>query len=630
MNYLSVENLTKSFGERVIFKDLTFGIDRGDKVAIVAKNGTGKSTLLKIVCGLDAADSGRVVFRNDIRVDYLQQAENFNPEKTIIEEVLSADTQEIKAIKLYQRALENMDDHDAFERATDLMNNTGAWDYDVKISTILAQLKLDDRNQKCGDLSGGQKKRVALAKILINEPDIMILDEPTNHLDLDMIEWLEAELSKSKSTIIMVTHDRYFLEVVCNTIFEMEDKTMFRYNGNFSYYLEKKAEREEMLQATISKAKNLMRTELEWIRRQPKARGTKQKARVDAFDGLKETATQKIKKDELSIDVQMNRMGSKIVEFHHVGKSFGNKLLITDFDYTFKRGEKVGIVGNNGTGKSTLLNMIVGTEQPTKGKIVVGDTIVIGYYHQDGMKFKEGQRVIEAIKEIAEFIPLSKGRTMSAAQFLEKFLFPRDMHWNMIEKLSGGEKKRLYLMTILMKNPNFLILDEPTNDLDIFVLSVLEDYLHEFEGCLIVVSHDRYFMDKMVEHTFYFKGDGEIKDILGNYTAYREYLKTAKQADRENEKKSVPKTEPVIVEEKLITEKSDSPKQKLSYKERQEFETLEKDIQALTEEKKVITEKMMDSSLSGEEISKLSMRLAEIESAVDEKEMRWLELSERV
>ncbi len=630
MNYLSVENLTKSFGERVIFKDLTFGIDRGDKVAIVAKNGTGKSTLLKIVCGLDAADSGRVVFRNDIRVDYLQQAENFNPERTIIEEVLSADTQEIKAIKMYQRALENMDDHDAFERATDLMNNTGAWDYDVKISTILAQLKLDDRNQKCGDLSGGQKKRVALAKILINEPDIMILDEPTNHLDLDMIEWLEAELSKSKSTIIMVTHDRYFLEVVCNTIFEMEDKTMFRYNGNFSYYLEKKAEREEMLQSTISKAKNLMRTELEWIRRQPKARGTKQKARVDAFDGLKETATQKIKKDELSIDVQMNRLGSKIVEFHHVGKSFGDKLLITDFDYTFKRGEKVGIVGNNGTGKSTLLNMIVGTEQPTKGKIVVGDTIVIGYYHQDGMKFKEGQRVIEAIKEIAEFIPLSKGRTMSAAQFLEKFLFPRDLHWNMIEKLSGGEKKRLYLMTILMKNPNFLILDEPTNDLDIFVLSVLEDYLHEFEGCLIVVSHDRYFMDKMVEHTFYFKGDGEIKDILGNYTAYREYQKAVKQSDREAEKKSAPKVEPVIIEEKPVAEKSESSKQKLSYKEKQEFDSLEKDIQSLNAEKKNIAEKMMDTTLSGDEISKLSMRLAEIESMADEKEMRWLELSERV
>jgi len=630
MNYLSVENLTKSFGERVIFKDLTFGIDRGDKVAIVAKNGTGKSTLLKIVCGLDAADSGRVVFRNDIRVDYLQQAENFNPERTIIEEVLSADTQEIKAIKMYQRALENMDDHDAFERATDMMNNTGAWDYDVKISTILAQLKLDDRNQKCGDLSGGQKKRVALAKILINEPDIMILDEPTNHLDLDMIEWLEAELSKSKSTIIMVTHDRYFLEVVCNTIFEMEDRTMFRYNGNFSYYLEKKAEREEMLQSTISKAKNLMRTELEWIRRQPKARGTKQKARVDAFDGLKETATQKIKKDELSIDVQMNRMGSKIVEFHHVGKSFGDKLLISDFDYIFKRGEKVGIVGNNGTGKSTLLNMIVGTQQPSKGKIVVGDTIVIGYYHQDGMKFKEGQRVIEAIKEIAEFIPLSKGRTMSAAQFLEKFLFPRDMHWNMIEKLSGGEKKRLYLMTILMKNPNFLILDEPTNDLDIFVMSVLEDYLHEFEGCLIVVSHDRYFMDKMVEHTFYFKGNGEIKDIFGNYTAYREFLKVAKQNERESEKRSVSKVEAVVIEEQPISEKSDSPKQKLSYKEKQEFDTLEKDIQSLNSEKSNITEKMMDTSLSGDEISKLSMRLAEIESAVDEKEMRWLELSERV
>lgn len=619
MNYLSVENLTKSFGERVIFKDLTFGLDRGDKVAIVAKNGTGKSTLLKIICDLDSADSGKVVFRNDIRVDYLRQAENFDGTKTILEEVLTAETRETKAIRDYQQALLNPDDHDAFERATDLMNVTGAWDYEVKISTVLAQLKITDLSQKTGTLSGGQKKRVALAKVLINEPDIMILDEPTNHLDLDMIEWLEAELSKSKSTIIMVTHDRYFLEVVCNTIFEMEDQSIYRYNGNFSYYLEKKAEREEMLQATISKAKNLMRTELEWIRRQPKARGTKQKARVDAFQGIKDTATQKIKKDQLDIDVQMNRLGSKIVEMHHVGKQFGDNLLIRDFSYVFKRGEKVGIVGNNGTGKSTFLNMITGSEQPSKGKVVVGETVVMGYYHQDGMKFREDQRVIEIIKEIAEFIPLSKGRTMSAAQFLEKFLFPRDMHYNLVEKLSGGEKKRLYLMTILMKNPNFLILDEPTNDLDIFVLSVLEDYLTEFEGCLLVVSHDRYFMDKMVEHTFYFKGDGEIKDILGNYTAYRSYLKEQDQVERAKAKQ----VEAVVEKTEAV-----KPKTKRSYKENQEFEALEKDIEKLQKEKSDITGVISSSDTGGDEITRLSMRLAEIESLLDEKEMRWLELSE--
>lgn len=620
MNYLSVENLTKSFGERVIFENVTFGIDRGDKVAIVAKNGTGKSTLLKIICGIDAADSGKVVFRNDITVDYLQQAETFNPDRTILEEILSADTQETRAIFEYNKALENPEDHDLFERATDKMNNTGAWDYDVKISTILAQLKLDNKTQKLGQLSGGQKKRVALAKILINEPDIMILDEPTNHLDLDMIEWLEAELSKSKATIIMVTHDRYFLEVVCSTIFELENKTIYRYNGNFSYYLEKKAEREEMLQSTISKAKNLMRTELDWIRRQPKARGTKQKARVDAFQGLKETATQKIKKDHLDIDVQMSRLGSKIVELHHVGKSFGDKLLIRDFDYTFKRGEKVGIVGKNGTGKSTLLNMIAGTTEPSKGKISVGETVVLGYYHQDGMNFKDGQRVIEVIKEIAEFIPLSKGRSLSAAQFLEKFLFPRDMHYNVVEKLSGGEKKRLYLMTILMKNPNFLILDEPTNDLDIFVLSVLEDYLTEFEGCMIVVSHDRYFMDKMVDHTFYFTGDGEIKDILGNYTVYREYLKA------ENQKKNQvlqQKNEEVVLEKKDVQAKT-----KKSYKEKLEFEQLEKEITALNKERDEINSKMNDGSLSGDQITQAAIRLSQISDAIDEKEMRWLELSE--
>ena len=620
MNYLSVENLTKSFGVRVLFKDLTFGIDRGDKVAIVAKNGSGKSTLLKIICGDGTEDSGRIVFRNDITVDYLEQAENFDPEKEILDEVLSADTRETKAIRDYEKALQNMEDGEAFERATDQMNICNAWDYDVKISTILAQLKLEDKHQKIGSLSGGQKKRVALAKILINEPDIMILDEPTNHLDLDMIEWLEAELSKSKSTIIMVTHDRYFLEVVCNTILELEDKTIYKYNGNFSYYLEKKAEREEMLASTVNKARNLMRTELEWIRRQPKARGTKQKARTDAFVGLKETATQNIKKDELEITVQMNRLGSKIVELHKITKRFDDLILMNEFSYVFKKGEKVGIVGKNGTGKSTLLNMITGSQQPTSGRIEVGDTVVMGYYHQDGMKFKPGQKVIEAIQEIAEHIPLTKGKTMSASQFLEKFLFDKDLHYNFIEKLSGGEKKRLYLMTVLMKNPNFLILDEPTNDLDIFILSVLEDYLMSFEGCLIIVSHDRYFMDKMVDHTFYFTGNGEIKDIFGNYTAYRKFLKEEEQ-EAKDKSKQIAAAAPV----KSAPEQKE--KTKLSYKEKIEFDNLEKEIETLQAEKSTITEKMIAGDAK-DDMNQLAIRLGEIESLLEEKEMRWLELSE--
>lgn len=620
MNYLSVENLTKSFGERVLFKDLTFGIDKGDKVAIVAKNGNGKSTLLKILCGDGTEDSGRIVYRKGIRVDYLEQAENFQPNKSILDEVLNADTKEARAIKQYEKALANPDNTELYEKAFEEMNAVNAWDYDVKVNSILSQLKIENKNQLLGELSGGQKKRVALAKVLINEPDIMILDEPTNHLDLDMIEWLESHLSQTGSTIIMVTHDRYFLEVVCNTIIELEDKTIYKYNGNFSYYLEKKAERQEMLQATISKAKNLMRTELDWIRRQPKARGTKQKARVDAFKDLKKVATQKIKKDEMEIRVQMNRLGSKIVEIHRLGKQFGDKQLINDFSYVFKRGEKIGIVGANGSGKSTFLNMLTGSEEPSKGKIVVGETVVMGYYHQDGLKFKPEKRVIEVIKDIAEYIPLTKGRKMSAAQFLEKFLFPRDMHFQYVESLSGGEKKRLYLMTVLMQNPNFLILDEPTNDLDIFTLSVLEDYLESFEGCLIIVSHDRYFLDKLVEHTFYFRGDGEIKDVLGNYTAYRKFLK-----EEQSQKRSVEK------ELKKSGEKEkDKTKKKLSYKEQQEFDAIEGEIAALETEREELMEKMNAGTEDSETVNNMAIRLGEIGQLIEDKEMRWLELSEYV
>ena len=625
MNYLSVENLTKSFGVKVLFKDLTFGIDQGDKVAIVAKNGKGKSTLLKIICDIEEKDSGKIVFRKDIRVDYLQQAENFDGSVEIFAEVLSTKTPQTDAIALYEKAMQNPEDMDLYEKAFEQMNMTNAWGFEVKVNQVLAKLKLDNKHQKIAGLSGGQKKRLALAKILINEPDIMILDEPTNHLDLDMIEWLEVFLSQSNSTIIMVTHDRYFLEVVCNTIYELEDETIYKYNGNFSYYLEKKAEREAILASTIGKAKNLMRTELEWIRRQPKARGTKQKARTDAFDGLKETATQRIKKDELDIQVIMSRLGSKIVEIHKLSKSYGDNLLIENLDYVFKKGEKLGIVGKNGTGKSTFLNMLTGSEQPTSGRIEVGETVVMGYYHQDGLKFDEDKKVIDIIRDIADFIPLAKGQKMTAAGFLEMFLFPRDMHYDFVYKLSGGEKKRLYLMTILMTNPNFLILDEPTNDLDIFILSVLENYLASFEGCLIIVSHDRYFLDKIVEHTFYFEGEGKIKDVLGNYTAYRKYLK---QEETDKKKATKIAKDKVVIETKII--ETPQEKKKLSYKEKIEFKDLEKDMAKLESENTDIAKKLNSGITDTEEIKKLSLRMSEIANLLETKENRWLVLSEYV
>ncbi|NOQ74485.1 MAG: ATP-binding cassette domain-containing protein [Crocinitomix sp.] len=627
MNYLSVENLTKSFGDRILFEDLTFGIDKGEKVAIVAKNGNGKSTLLKIICGDGTEDSGRIIFRKDVRVDYLEQAENFDPEKLIFDEVLATETVENLAIRAYEAAIKNPEDADAYEKAFEQMNATNAWDYDVKVNTILSQLKIENKMAAIGTLSGGQKKRVALAKILINEPDLMILDEPTNHLDLDMIEWLETYLAKSKSAIMMVTHDRYFLEVVCTAIIELEDQKIYKYNGNFSYYLEKKAERQEMLAATIGKAKNLMRTELDWIRRQPKARGTKQKARTDAFVGLKETATQHVQKDALEIRVQMSRLGSKIVELHKLGKWFGDKKIINQLDYGFKRGEKLGIVGANGTGKSTFLNMLVGTEEPSKGKISVGETVVMGYYHQSGANFKAGKKMLEVITDIAEFIPLDKGKRMSAAQFLEKFLFPRSMHYIDVDKLSGGEKKRLYLMTILMKNPNFLILDEPTNDLDIFILGVLEDYLLRFEGCLIIVSHDRYFLDKLVDHTLYFRGEGEVKDIIGNYTAYRKFLKDEVSETRKLEKAAKEKAKEKAKEIPAAAN-PDKKKLKLSYKEQVEFDGLEELIEKLGIERDELTTALNSGTLAGDEASTKAIRLGAVGREIEEKESRWLELAE--
>lgn len=624
MNYLSVENITKSFGARIIFEDLTFGIDQGQKVAIVAKNGNGKTTLLKCLLGQEDIDDGRIVFRNDIHIAFMEQSENLDPNHSIFEEVFSHDLPELQAVKKYNQALSSGDEEliaKSFEQITEL----NAWDIENRVHQVLSVLKLDNTSQKIENLSGGQKKRVALAKVLVAEPDFLILDEPTNHLDLDMIEWLEEYLSKSKSTILMVTHDRYFLEVVCDTILELEDQTIYKYKGNFSYYLEKKAERQEQLASTIDKARNTMRKELEWMRRQPKARGTKQKARIDSFYDLKSVASQRINEDEIEIPIKMERLGTKVLEIHKMKKAFGDKPIINNFSYNFKRQERLGIVGNNGTGKSTFLNMIQELEPLNQGSVVVGETVTFGYFNQELIQVDEDKKVIDVIREIAEFIPLEKGRTMTAAQFLEKFLFPRDMQYNYVYKLSGGEKRRLKLMTVLMKNPNFLILDEPTNDLDIFVMSVLEDYLRNFPGCLIVVSHDRYFMDKMVDHLFVFDGTGNIKDIVGNYTAYRSQLiadqkeeKRLVVAEKKESKKQIP------VEEKIRTEK----KKRLSFKEREEFKQLEKDLDSLEILKEELTMKLSDSTLASQEIVEIGNQLSETVKSLEEKTDRWLELSE--
>ena len=622
MNYLSVENLTKSFGERVLFSDLTFGIDQGQKVSIIAKNGSGKTTLLRCLMDYEQYDSGRIVYRNDIRIAFMEQTELMNEKQTILEAVFDHDLPELKLIKEYNVAMDNNDEK-ALEHLYQEITEMNAWDIEVKVQQILSVLKLQDTSQVVGSLSGGQKKRVALAKVLLSDADFLFLDEPTNHLDLDMIEWLESYLATSKSTILMVTHDRYFLEVVCDTIFELADKTLYKYKGNFSYYLEKKAEREDQLQSTIEKAKNTFRKELDWIRRQPKARSVKQKARVDAFQDIKKTALQNTDEDELELPVKMERLGSKIVEFHKVGKEFGEKKILEDFTYNVQRLERLGIVGNNGSGKTTFLKMLLGEEPTNKGKIVIGETVVFGYYSQDLIKVKDDFKVIDVVKEVAEYIPLEKGKQLSAAQLLERFLFPRDMHYTFVHKLSGGEKRRLKLLRVLMSNPNFLILDEPTNDLDIFAMSVLEDYLRNFQGCLIVVSHDRYFMDKMVDHLFVFEGEGVIKDIVGNYTDFRK-----KQIqDKRDEKNSISQ----VKIEKVVEEKpkpKEELKRKLTFNEKAEFESLEKNLEKLELDKATILAKISSEGVSNQDVYELGVKLGEIVSEIEEKTNRWIELSE--
>ena len=623
MNYLSVENLTKSFGVRILFSDLTFGIDQGQKVAIVAKNGAGKTTLLRCLMEMEPYDSGRIVYRNDIRIAFMEQSELLNPEQTILEAVFDHDIPELQLIKTYNIAIANNDEK-ALEECYQQLTDLNAWDIEVKVQQILSVLKLTDTSQKIESLSGGQKKRVALAKVLLSEADFLFLDEPTNHLDLDMIEWLESYLSTSKSTILMVTHDRYFLEVVCDTIYELSNETLFRYKGNFSYYLEKKAEREEQLQSTVDKARNTFRKELDWIRRQPKARGTKQKARVDAFEGIKSTAQMRLEEDEMELPVKMERLGSKIVEFHKIGKAFGDKTILHDFSYHFQRKERLGIVGNNGTGKSTFLNLLIGQEQANKGKVVIGETIVFGYYSQDLIKVDDSKKVIDVVKDVAEYIPLEKGKQLSASQLLERFLFTRDSHYNFVHKLSGGEKRRLKLLKVLMANPNFLILDEPTNDLDIFAMAVLEEYLRNFQGCLVVVSHDRYFMDKMVDHLFVFEGEGKILDIVGNYTDYRKVQNGKSKEVKKNLEVPLSKEEEKFLKPTILS----NEKRKLNFKEKEELKTLEKKLAELEGIKLELTDKLSDTSKSNSELYEAGIILGKVISELDELSNRWLELSE--
>nr|WP_319268129.1 ATP-binding cassette domain-containing protein [uncultured Draconibacterium sp.] len=623
--YLQAENLSKRWGELMLFEDISFTVFEGAKVALIAKNGTGKSTLLNLLASKDSPDEGIITLTNDVKVGYFEQIPDLNPNNTVIEEIFESDNEKIKTVKAFELAVaKNKQDEIAAISAK--MDELNAWAIEVEIKQILTELKINFLEQKVEELSGGQQKRLALAKVLINQPDLLILDEPTNHLDLEMIEWLEAYLEKTKATLLMVTHDRYFLDRVCNEIIEMEDNQVYRYLGNYSYFLEKRDERIAMQQASITKAKNLMRTEIEWMRRMPKARSHKAKYRVDAFQDLKDKASQNIREDKVEMNVKSARLGKKIVELEHVSKSFPGVKLIEDFSYKFQRFEKVGIVGKNGTGKSTFLNLLTQALTPDSGTIEIGQTIKFGYYRQDGIAFDPQEKVIEAVQKIAEYIHFEDGTKMSATQMLTHFLFPPETQYNYIEKLSGGEQRRLYLCTVLMQNPNFLILDEPTNDLDIMTLNVLEEYLQSFAGCVLVVSHDRFFMDKIVDHLFVFEGEGKITDFPGNYTVYRNKVEEEEQQKARVEAKIKAKTKA----QAEATEKSApaQTKKKLSYNEKREFEQLENEIPELELQKEELENLMNSGELPHDQLYEKSLELEKVKTLLDEKELRWLELSE--
>ena len=619
MNYLQVDNLSKAYGERVLFSQISFGLQQGQKTALVARNGAGKSTLMRILAGKEIADSGEVVFRKDLRVAFLDQEPPFEAGQTIQEAVFSWKDPRLDAIRNYEILVEAGADGDQLQEAIRRVDDLKAWDMEAKVKEVLGQLELHNLEQTMGSLSGGQRKRVALAAILIQEPDMLFLDEPTNHLDIDMIEWLEGWLRQSTMTLLMVTHDRYFLDNVCNDILELDREEMKRYKGNYAYFLEKKAAFKDAFNSEVEKARNLFSKELEWMRRMPKARGTKAKARIDQFYDIKDKASQRLKEEQVQLSVKMNRLGGKILELIKVSKSFGDRQIIAPFTYTFKRGEKIGIAGKNGSGKSTLLKMIMGELPVDGGKIQTGETVVFGYYAQDSFKPEPGKRVIEVVREVADVIPLADGRNLTASQLLQQFLFSPQMQYTVVDKLSGGERRRLYLLTVLMKNPNFLILDEPTNDLDLETLNILQDFLEHFSGCVLIVTHDRYFMDTLADHLFVMEGNGHIRDFNGNYTDYRNELAAQQKA-----------TEPVKAK---VVEAQPEPKKersKPSFKEVHEFQQLDAEIPKLEEEIAALSNQLNSGISDHAELLRISGKISELSEALEAKSLRWLELGEKM
>ena len=636
MHYVSVEELTKSFGIKPLFSNISFHIEEGDKIALVARNGSGKTTLLKILAGQETADEGKVWVNKDVDVVLFEQEPVFNENETVLNNIFFHDHPIIKAIKEYEQLIDDANEEEIYYRklneAIAKMDELGAWDFDSKVKQVLGKLNIHHLQQKVSTLSGGQRKRVALAKTLIDvgfehKHVLLIMDEPTNHLDVEMVEWLENYLSKENTTLLLVTHDRYFLDAVCEEIWEMDNDKLYVYRGDYENYLEKKAARIESDSASIEKARNTYRKELEWMRKQPRARTTKSKSRQDNFYDVEKKAKQKIVDEQLQLEMKMNRLGGKIAELKKVYKNYGERIILKGFDYTFKKGDRIGIVGKNGTGKTTFLNILQGIEKADSGKINIGDTVIFGNYSQQGLQIKEDVRVIEYVKSIAESFPLAKGGSLSAAQFLELFLFPPDKQYTYLSMLSGGEKKRLQLLTILFRNPNFLILDEPTNDLDLPTLAVLENFLSEFQGCLLLVSHDRYFMDRLVDHLFVFEGDGVVKDFPGNYSQYRETIDNGRQTTQLSKEKDASKDNEINVVNRPSSAVS---KKQLSYKEKREFETLEKEIADLTREKKDVTDRLNSGAAPFEELQQLSNRIGEVSKLLDEKELRWLELSELI
>ncbi|BEG98291.1 ABC-F family ATP-binding cassette domain-containing protein [Bacteroides sedimenti] len=616
-SYMQVDGLTKSFGDLVLFNKISFGIAEGQRMGLIAKNGSGKTTLLNIIAGKEGYDEGDIVFRRDLRVAYLEQDPHYPEELTVLEACFHSENTTVQLLKEYEACMET-EGHPGLQELLIRMDHEKAWDYERKAKQILSQLKIRNFDQPIKSLSGGQLKRVALANTLITEPELLILDEPTNHLDLDMTEWLEEYLKRSNISLLMVTHDRYFLDRVCSEIIEIDNKQIYQYKGNYSYYLEKRQERIDATNVEIERANNLYRTELDWMRRMPQARAHKAKYRQDAFYELEKVAKQRFNNDNVKLNVKASYIGSKIFEAEHVYKSFGDLKILDDFSYTFARYEKMGIVGNNGTGKSTFIKILMGEAKPDKGNIDVGETVRFGYYSQDGLQFDEQMKVIDVVQDIAEVIELGDGKKLTASQFLQHFLFTPETQHSYVYKLSGGEKRRLYLCTVLMRNPNFLVLDEPTNDLDIVTLNVLEEYLVNFKGCVIVVSHDRYFMDKVVDHLLVFNGQGDIRDFPGNYSDYRDWSEAKKQKEKEAEKPKEEKTARVRINDK----------RKMTFKERNEFAQLEKELEELEQEKADLEADLCTGDVPASQLMEKSKRIAEIIDLIDEKTMRWLELSE--